>query len=469
MPTEFDTEKEIIFIRKKGLTDDKVIKDLIEHKKNNPYLLKKRLPCEMYDKVNLMCRKYMDRMARFEVDYDFHIDEEAFKNVAVCCLECAPFMHSQVIKSPITPYWKVRDYNINDMIFAKNVDDIEKAKKEFFAKEIPLSSNVQMNIGLFYHENKTYVCFIWNHMCFDGGGYKSFWTDFCKNYSDYVLEGKSPIAFSSKSRKYTEVYKDLGKTTAKKAKKQFANISPRDNHTMPFETLDKTDNVIIVSREIDEPHFTKAINCAKSVGATVNDILVAAYIDALGKVSGMKDNESISISCATDLRRYIKDPSSIGYTNHVSFIHCALKEKGEDIKETLKNVSNKTKELKQDEFMGLHGLPLLNVGYKTMVYLQAEAVVKMFYRNPTLSVSNVGAIDTKAFSLANNPPFSAFVAGAAKNKPCAVMTALSINGVLKASMCLRGNDKDKEILERFFDEFKKSIESIADGSRTPYA
>ena len=54
MPTEFDTEKEIISLRKKGLTDEKVIKDLIEHKKNNPYLLKKRLPCEMYDKVNLM-------------------------------------------------------------------------------------------------------------------------------------------------------------------------------------------------------------------------------------------------------------------------------------------------------------------------------------------------------------------------------------------------------------------------------
>ena len=93
----------------------------------------------------------------------------------------------------------------------------------------------------------------------------------------------------------------------------------------------------------------------------------------------------------------------------------------------------------------------------------------MFYKKPTLSVGNVGAIDTKGFSLANNPPFSAFVAGAAKNKPCAVMTALSINGVLKASMCLRGNDKDKEVLERFFDEFKNSIESIADGSRTPYA
>ena len=174
----------------------------------------------------------------------------------------------------------------------------------------------------------------------------------------------------------------------------------------------------------------------------------------------MDENEPINVSCATDLRRHLKDQSTIGYTNHVSFTHCYLEEKGKDFKDTLNKVSLKTKELKKDPFMGLHGLPLLNIAYKTMVYLQAETVVKLFYNNPTLSVSNVGKIDTQAFSLAGNKPFSAFVAGAAKNKPCAVMTALSINGILKASMCLRGNEKDKELLEQFFTEFKNAIDTI---------
>lgn len=460
MSARFDREKETASLRKKGLTDEKVINDLAEHKRRNPDLLKTRIPCEMYDKVNLMCRSYMDRMARFEVDYDFEVDENAFKNVAVCCLECTPILHSRVMKSPVTPYWKVCDYNINDMVFSERVDDLEKAKKDFFKREIPLSHNVQMNIGVFYHDNKTHICFIWNHMCFDGGGYKSFWTDFCKNYTNYVLNGTSPIDFSSGSRKYTEVYKDFDKSKKRKAKLQFTNISPRVKHTIPFKNNEKTDNIILVSEEIDSERFSNAVKYAKSVGATVNDLLLASYIDALGKISGIAENESISVSCATDLRRYIKDPSSLGYTNHVSFIHCALDEKGHNIKETLNKVSAKTKELKQDEFMGLHGLPLLNIAYKTMIYLQAEAVVKLFYKNPTLSVSNVGAVDTKAFSLAHNPPFSAFVAGAAKNKPCAVMTALSINGVLKVSMCLHGTDEDEILLKEFFGEFKKSIESL---------
>ncbi len=456
----FNHEAEALALRAKGLTDEKVIKDLIQFKEQNPKLLKTALPCEMYDKVNLMCRKYMDRMARFEVDYDFIVDEAAFKNVAICCLESAPFLHSKVVRNPITPYWRIADYNINEMVLAKEVTDLEKAKKEFFAREIPLSSNIQMNIGLFYHQSKTHICFIWNHMCMDGGGFKAFWSDFCKNYSDYVLKDKSPLSFATGSRKYTDVYKDMDKSTANKAKKQFANISPRDPHRFPFENNLKEDSVIIVSRKIEEQYFTKAKLYAKSVDATVNDLLVASYIDALAKIADFKPDESISVSCATDLRRHIKDLSTIGYTNHVSFIHCALDKKGIDLKETLSLVAGKTKELKSDPFMGLHGLPLLNIGYKTMVYLQAEPVVKLFYRNPTLSVSNVGAINTKAFSLASNPPFSAFVAGAAKNKPCAVMTALSINGELSVSMCLRGNKQDEELLERFFTEYKKNIEAF---------
>ena len=458
MKIDYNTEAQAL--REKGLTDEKVIEDLIRFKEQNPQLLKKTLPCETYDKINLMCRKYMDRLARFEVDYDFLVDEEAFKNVAVCALESAPFLHSQVIRNPITPYWKAANYNVNEFVFAKKVDNLEKAKKEFFSREIPLKSNIQFNIGLFYYQGRTYILFIWNHMCMDGGGFKAFWSDFCKAYSDYVLKGISPICFSIGSRKHTEVYKDMDPAFKKKAKMQLANVSPRDKHRFPFTNDSKETDVVIVSRKIPKEYFDKAVAYTKSQGGTVNDLLVASYIDALKKVANFNGDESISISCATDLRRHIKDPSTIGYTNHVSFSHCAVEKMGNNLKETLVIVIKKTKELKSDEFMGLHGIPLLNFAYKSMIYLQAEPIVKFFYRNPTLSVSNVGKIDTVAFSLADNKPFSAFVAGAAKNKPCAVMTALSINGDLSASICLRGNKNDEELLEKFFTEYENNIKSF---------
>lgn len=453
----FDCEASAL--RNKGLTDENIISALIDFKKKNPVLSSKRLPTEMYDKVNLMCRKYMDRLARFEMDYDFTVDKEAFKNVAVCCLEIVLILRSQIINNPIAPYWRVADYIIDDFLTVREVDDIAAAKEEFFARQIPLKSNVQMNIALFYCNGKTYICLIWNHMCMDGGGFKMFWSDFCRNYTEYVNNGVAPLSFSFASRRYTDIYKDMPEDKKRRARLQLSNISPRTKVRFPF-SQDKCNEVVIVSRRIEKKYFDYAKKLAKDNGATVTDLLLALYIDSLAKISQFPDDAPISVACATDLRRHIRDFSDIGYTNHVAFMHCALESKGRSLLETLILVKNKTAELKADEFLGLHGLPLLNFAYKTMFYCQAEAIVRLFYNNPVLSVSNVGAIVPSAFILGKEGPFDAFVAGAAKNKPCAVMTALTINDNLSVSMCLRGNKYDRQVLEAFFSEFENSIKSL---------
>lgn len=420
-----------------------------------------RLPCEMYDKVNYMCRKYMDRMARFELVYDFRIDEKAFKATADGFLKKAPVFRSVVVKNPITPYWKTADYCIEDMISVSEPDDIEAARKKFFLQEIPLDSNVQIKIALFYSGNKTYVSFIWNHMGMDGGGFKQFWLDFCRNYTAYVDEGIAPTDFADGVRGYKEIYNDFDKKMRRKAKSQFTNGSPKDNHKFPFTPESEKDSKVLVVKTVEPEFFEKARLFCKQTGATVNDMLLAAYMQAFGKMTKMKPEESLSVSCATDLRRHMKDFNRIGYTNHVSFSQCYVENKGESVLETLDAVVKSMDKIKKDPFMGLHGLPLLNIAYKTMIYAQAEPIVKLFYRNPTLSVSNVGNIDVKGFSLCGNEPVGAFVAGAAKNKPCAVMTALTINGRLSVSMCLNGNEEDEKLIKRFFDEFEKAIVELA--------
>ena len=52
--SSINKESEIIPLKNKGLTDEKVIKDLICRKEKNPELYNSKIPCEMYDKVNLM-------------------------------------------------------------------------------------------------------------------------------------------------------------------------------------------------------------------------------------------------------------------------------------------------------------------------------------------------------------------------------------------------------------------------------
>ncbi len=426
-----------------------------------PTASKRKLPCEMYDKINFMCRKYMDRMARFELDYDFVADAEIFKMVTAGFLEKALVFRSAVVKHPIAPYWRVSDYRIDEAVTVSWPENLEAAKEAFFSQEIPANNPLQIRMALFYHEGKTSVCFIWNHMGMDGGGFKSFWTAFCKNYTDYVNEGTSPENFSAGPRAYSEVYADFSPKDKAKAKRlYFGGASPKSTHKFPFTPKDNQDGVVIVSKEIGRDVFIAARNACKKQGATVNDMLVAAYMDAFCRLAGVGADESLTVSCAVDLRRYIKDTDRIGYTNHVTFIHCTIPKKGASIDETLQEVAAFSIKAKQDPFMGLHGLPLLNFGYKTMIYAQAEPVINVFYNQPPLAVSNVGALDPSAFSLCGNEPYRAFVAGAAKNKPCAMMTALTLKDALFISMCVRGNNEDRKILERFFNEMVISITAL---------
>ena len=93
---------------------------------------------------------------------------------------------------------------------------------------------------------------------------------------------------------------------------------------------------------------------------------------------------------------------------------------------------------------------------------QAEIVVGLFYNNANLAISNVGKMDLEALSLNGNKPIGAAVAGAAKKKPCAMMTALTINGNLQLSICSVGNKEDKQMLQNFFDLIEEKIKKLAE-------
>ena len=328
-------ENEFISLKNKGLTDDKVINDLIRHKDKNPALSRSRIPCEMYDKVNLMCRKYMDRMARFEVDYDFVIDETAFKNVAICCLECAPFMHSRVVNSPISPYWKVCDYHIDQMISFEQVKDIEKARMDFFAQEIPLNSNIQMKIGVLINDDKSYVCFIWNHMCMDGGDLKYFLQAFCENYTNYVDKGISPVEFRTGSRSYTDVYSGFSQTESGVAKRLFKNINARDDHKFPLTSDNIRDKSFIARRKFSEDTLAKLKTKGKELGATINEMLLTAYFYSVYELAGFPESDQLMISSAIDLRRHMDNVDDKGFTNHTAWMQCAIPQRGRDIFETV--------------------------------------------------------------------------------------------------------------------------------------
>lgn len=419
------------------------------------------IKAEMYDKVNYMCRCYMDRIARFRLDYDFVPDQSSFKKALCSLYTASPIFHSKFKPSPINPHWEISEYSIDDSLTFLETDDIERSAYDFLIKGIDISDTTQMKIAVFHNQGHCAICFRWNHMLIDGGGFKQFARDLFKAYTEICRNGECENSFLSGSRSYTEVYADFDKEKKKNAKAQIFGNSAHEKKVLPFTKKSKSDKNILIFKKIDADVFNSAVANGKTLSATANDVLVTAYITAAYALIGCDKSEAMSISCAVDLRRHMKNPDRIGYTNHTTFMPCTVDCLGDSVLQTLKKVAKCNNENKKDSFLGLHGLPLLSFAYHAMIYAQAEPTVRLFYTNANLALSNVGKIDKELFSLDSNAPVDAFVAGGAKVKPCAAVNALTLDGRLTLSMTIQGNQRDKETVEAFFDLMEKALMELA--------
>ncbi len=424
---------------------------------------KEKLHAELWDKMHYLFRDFNDRMIHVALDYDFKIDINALKTVTVCFFEKVPVLHSSFKSSPINPYWTENDYTVEDIITViDDPDDVEKAKSDFLMQYLPPDSKLQMKIAVINKDEKSSLCFIINHMCMDGGDLKYFIASFCKGYSEYLENSISPLDIRSGSRSFEEVYADMNPTDKQAAKRLYKNVSNKDKHRFPFTPDSKDDKSFYVKRKIDAERFKKIHLAGKKLGATVNDVIVAAFLHSLYEITDYGDDEEIVVSCAIDLRRHISNMSGKGYTNHTAFMPVSSKGKGRDIKETVEFAKINAQNNKDDKFLGLYGLPLLKLAYTIMPYAASEEIIKIGYSNPLIAMSNVGIFDPKKLSLCGHEPVDIFLTGAVKYKPYALLTAITYKGVLTLSVCERGNDADKEIINNLFDHMEKHFNELAE-------
>lgn len=445
-------------LRKRGLGDESVILQLITDEYNQGYKEPGFLWAGMYDKMNHMCRCYMDRTVRLALYYDYIPDVETLKKVIICLFEKAPIFHSKFQDNHIVPCWIIEDYNIDEVFSVRETDNMERDIYIEAVKSVDVKSNVQLRFILFTQNGKSALFFRWNHMVFDGGGFRQLMKDITDNYHRFRKGETDSITFRTGTRKYNRVYKDM--EHGKEAKKKYKKTFNKDKKALPYTKKSESDEIFISKRTLPYDVITKMIGASKACGGTINDVFVSAYLRACYRLIGCDKNESMTISCAMDLRRYIKDIDSIGYTNHTSFMPCVVEKMGDSIYDTIRELSNNTKALKADEFNGLYGLPLLNIGYCTMIYLQAELVVKSVYYNANLQVTNMGVIGGDRFQFDGHDITDAFIGGSAKYKPTSAVCVYTVGDKLIYTQPIKGNEKDREVTEKLFDLIEEELRSL---------
>ena len=349
------------------------------------------------------------------------------------------------------------------MLSVSHPADLEQAIDDFLTQGISPDSDIQMKVAVFFHDGKTTLCIIENHMCMDGGDFKYFLKAFCKNYNDYAERGISPVDLREGSRSYDQVYNDFSKTEQRMARNLYKNVCSKDDHKFPLTPDSIRDRSFIARRKISAEKLAQVKAAGKKHGATVNDMLLTAYFYSLYALANYNAYDSVTIACAIDLRRHLKDVSDEGLTNHTAWMQCNIPERGQDIFETLKYVVHSSNQFKQDKFMGLYGLPLLKLGYNILPHAASEEIIKIGYSNPLLAMSNIGILEVDKLALCGHEPTDGFMTGAVKYKPFVLLSATTLRNVVTLSMCVRGNDEDRRIVERFFDLMEENLDLLAQG------
>ena len=424
--------------------------------------MEKKLKAELWDKMHYLFRDFNDRMVHVELNYDFEIDIDILKTVLICFFEKAPVLHSRFTDNHVRPYWTVMPYDIDNVVsvFRLEGEELESEKNRFLTSCLPPDGDLQMKVGVFFHKGKTDLCIIENHMCMDGGDFKYFIKALCKNYNDYVSSGISPLSLREGNRSYERVYDGFTGAEQKMAKNLYKNICSKDTHAFPLSESSQADASFIAKHKLSPEKLGQIKSAGKAMGATINDMLTAAYFYSIYELAGFDSSESVTISCAIDLRRHIKSTDGLGVTNHTSWMQCCVPERGRDIKETVQYVVRSSNKFKQDKFMGLYGLPLLSLGYKILPHAFSEEIIKIGYSNPLIAMSNIGILEADKLALEGHEPTDGFMSGAVKYKPFALLSVTTLRNEITLSMCVRGNDEDKKTVEKFYALMDKNIEAL---------
>ncbi|MDE7373350.1 MAG: hypothetical protein K2N18_04725 [Clostridia bacterium] len=420
---------------------------------------KTTIKAEMWDRMQFLFRSFYDRMVHLKLYYDGKIDEDILKSTVVFMVERAPVLHSSFNTTATEPYWKEEAYTADDIVSFHTSDNAEKDSDEFLSEVIPYDNNVQIKIAVFEEGNKSILAVLVNHMCMDGGDFKYFIAKLCANYNGLKRKEYALMDMKSGSRSFEQVYSKFSGSDLKKARGLYKNVSKsKDKVPFPWSEPTDLDKNRIVRREIDADRFNRMKAVAKSLGITVNDTVMVLAVRTLYELCELSDDSPLTVSCAIDLRRHIVEGGALGgLANHTAWLACRTLSKGKSVRDTVAAVVKAMRKHKRDKFMGLYSLPLLKLAYTVFPQDLAEFAIKLGYDNPLLAVSNIGMLGDDKLVFDGTTLTGGFISGATKYKPYFLMSVTTLLGKMTFSTSMRGNEKDVEIVGRYFDLMEKNL------------
>jgi len=408
-----------------------------------------------WDIMQNIFKNFNDHQLHCVINFDTHIDEDCLKKAVNISIDALPILRCKFVEKSYFkfPYWQDCKFTSENIVKMIKTEAIENTIQKLIVVKTKEDFGPQIIINIIRSGESDSLCIVMNHMVSDGVGFKEYLYMLSSIYSNLKSNPNYVLDIKMGSRSTNQIFKNFSISDKLKILLTSAKLSKYDSGVV-FPLEGDNSNPFILIRKIPRERFLLMRTYAKANNATINDILLSAYIRALYKVLKIK---RLALPCPVNLRRYISNGKSEGICNLTSNMICEIEyEIGHTYEETLLKVKN-SMDSEKGNFSCLKGPLILEMAFSILPYKKAKQIISKVFNNPTIAMTNIGIIDKNKLVFDGLGIKDTFICGSIKYKPYFQIAATTFDNEITLSSNFCGTEDDKIKITEFLDTFDNEL------------
>jgi len=394
-----------------------------------------------------------DHTLHFVATLAERLDLERFKQAVNLSADAFPLIRSSFNETKNKSYWEDKAYTADDMLKILETSNIDKNVDEFICKEIDAFKGPQLKIEIIRDDKNDTLCVLINHMLCDAAGFKEYLYMLSHIYSN-MYENSYYIPAPMANRKISQILKTF--SVREKLKIMFGKNDMFSFDPAKFKLEGDISNPFIEIRTILKEHFCKIKSYAKKHAATVNDIILTAYMRTIFQIF----NCVVTTTCTMDMRKYLPNRRAEGICNLCTNLTCNIGlEIGTDFEQTLIKVK-KTMDKEKSNIACIKSINVLEKLFDIFPYKLARDIIEKRFTNPLIAFTNIGIIDKTRLAFGKIEIAEAYMTGSIKYSPYFQLAISTFDDQVTLSVNLYGTQSDRNTISFFLDKLVQELNDI---------
>jgi NRPS condensation-like uncharacterized protein len=421
------------------------------YSKKEEYSMNETFPVAEQDIFGYLAEKYTsNNQLSCVITFNSTIDDTLLKKAILISLKEQPILACRLIEGDSGLAWKhCNDLTEENYYSILETRDTAAELQKFITEPFHFEQDCQLKVGLF-RGTSDILCVKIHHTCTDGGGLKQYVILLTEIYNQLV-NNRQYIRQSSTSGNRSQ-QQILSLPIIPNAANSL-ELAPDTHPMLTFsDNMGKNDRQIFLTETLLPDEFALMTEYARYKGATINDVLLTAYIRALAKVGELQD-DTLSVNLTVDLRRYLPNRKAETIANLSSGEFITVDQISSDtFNAALSKVLQATQKMKQN-YPGVRGM--LSLKYlATQQWKEAD----MFFRHrreqalqSKLSIpyfSNLGVISETPMAFGLAQITECYTVGQALFAPGFIMLVSTYAGSLTIAVNFYQSTTPRSVVEK---------------------